>query len=283
MERVLSFFKSRWTKLGFSLLSPLYGGFCIWLAWLTFTHFLVPTNPVSLFSLYLFINVVFGGLMIYTRRQILTRIVACVLHPCVMVMLVFAFGNWYLLIPPFVVATIVFFASGSGETLKIVLGTLYLLAIVVEILAYLVMQSLTIELPIDMMELDMNLRQPDYAYSPDGRYRLVKYIDDPDKDKRKVKYYVEPAYEDIELPFLECEMFAGCEKILTSPLDANAQVRWVDNTRIYCDGVIKYVSLETDETDSDGNRSTSSDETSRAATTTRRTSATTVPEAESDG
>lgn len=235
MDKVLSFFGNRWTKLGFSFLSLGYGAFLIFLAWLTFSHYLVAANPASLFSLYLFINVFFGVIMFYTRKQVLTQIVACLLHPCILVTLIFAFGNWALIIPPFIVATVVFFAANSSEVLKTVLGTIYLILFVLGILGYLTLQTFTIKL----FTVDLNLRSPDYLYSPDKTYRVVKYIDDENKENRMVSYYVEPANEDLHLWFLDCEKFYGAVKVHAARYQNQPQIKWLNETKLLVDGKVK--------------------------------------------
>lgn len=235
MDKVLSFFKNRWTKLGFSLLSIGYGAFLVFLAWLTFSHYLVPTNPASLFTLYLFINVIFGIIMIYTRRQVITQIIACFLHPCILVTLIFAFGNWYLLVPPFIISTVVFFAAASSETLKTVLGTIYLIFFVIGVLGYLTLQTFTIKI----FEVDLNLRSSDYLYSPDKNYRVVKYIDSESKENRMIVYYVEPANEDLHLWFLDCEMFYSGVKIHATRYENQPDVKWLSDNKLLIDGKVK--------------------------------------------
>jgi len=242
MEHVLNFFKNKWTKLGFSVLSIGYGAFMIWLAWLTFSFHLVPTNPVSLFALYSLINILFGVVMVYTRRQVATQIVACLLHPCILVMLFMVFGNWFLLIPPFVVSTIVFFSSRSAEALKTILGTIYLILFIVAALAYMTLQRFGILASV--FPVDLTLRNPDYAYSANNTYRLVTYTDPETKDDRNIKFYIESVGDDIKLPFLECERYINGVHVLTQRLANNPRVYWLDDTKLYIDGKVRDVSVE---------------------------------------
>ncbi|MCL2076790.1 MAG: hypothetical protein FWH08_00075 [Oscillospiraceae bacterium] len=242
MDHVIAFFKNKWTRLGFSALSLGYGFFMIWLAWLSFSFFLVPTNPVSLFSLYLLINVLFGIVMIYTRKEIATQITACLLHPCILVMLVFAFGNWFLLVPVFVVSTVVFFAAGSPESLKTVLGTIYLILFVIVTLGYLTMQIFSIGIP-TLVDLDLRCPQEDYLYSTEGTYRLVMYIDRENKENRTVSYFVEFTADDIKLPFLEGERHSNSRRILQQRLSNKTEVEWLSDSQLLIDGRVKDVSV----------------------------------------
>jgi hypothetical protein len=230
LNKIASFFKNKWTKIGFSALSLGYFFFMLWLAWLTFTFHLVPTNPVSLFSLYLLINVLFGTVMIYTRKQVATQITACLLHPCILVMLVFAFGDLYLLVPVFAVATIVFFASGTPESLKTILGTVYLILFVLTILGYLTLQIFAITS--NFFPVNLELRSDTYIYSKDESYRLVMYIDKEDKEHRTITYHAEFTGDDIQLPFLNGERYAGSTRILQQRLPRDFEIEVVSDNML---------------------------------------------------
>jgi hypothetical protein len=233
MSYVIAFFRNKWTKIGFSALSLGYGFFVIWLAWLVYSFHLVPTNPVSLFSLYLMINVLFGTVMVYTRKEIATQVVACMLHPCILVMLVFAFGNWWLLVPVFIISSVVFFAAGSPESLKTILGTIYLILFVLTVLGYMTLQIFSINI---IHATNIELRSPDYLYSTNSTYRLVKYIDKENVQNRNVNYFIEFAAGDIKLPFLEGERQAGSILILSQGYERNPHVEWISDTEVFADG-----------------------------------------------
>jgi hypothetical protein len=233
LNAVLSFFKNKWTRIGFSALSLGYGFFMLWLAWLTFSFHLVPTNPVSLFSLYLLINVVFGVTMIYTRKEIATQITACLLHPCILVMLVFAFGDLHLLVPVFAAATIVFFAAGTPESLKTILGTVYLILFVLTVLAYLTLQIFGITSAVFM---NMELRSDIYIYSTDESYRLVMYIDEENKENRTVAFRAEFTEDDISLPFLSGERYMGSVEIQRKRLPRDFEIEVVSDNVLVING-----------------------------------------------
>jgi len=230
MNAVFSFFKNKWTKIGFSTLSLGYGFFMLWLAWLTFSFYLVPTNPVSLFALYLLINVLFGAAMIYTRKEIATQITVCLLHPCILIMLVFAFGEWYLLAPVFVVATIVFFASGTPESLKTILGTIYLILFVLVVLGYLTLQTFAIMS--NIFPVNLELRSDVYIYSKDDSYRLVMYIDNENKENRTVEFRAEFTGDDMSLPFLNCERYGNSTEILRQRLPRDFEIERISDNKL---------------------------------------------------
>lgn len=238
MEKVLEILKNKWFKLGVSAISIGYAIFCGYISWLVLAFYLKPTNNISVFALYLFINFLFGAEMFYTRKSPVTRIVSVIVPFEVFFMWIAGFGQWFVLIPPLVVCMFAFFASDNGETLKTVLGTIFLLLFVVGSLAYMTFLSFNISLNYVLTdeEMDMSLRQEDsYLVSTDGTYRLVEYVEKT-QDRTTRKYYVELASEDVHLPFIDCYRVLGCKKVLVSVYKESANPRWISDTELYIDG-----------------------------------------------
>jgi hypothetical protein len=162
-------------------------------------------------------------------------------------MLVFAFGNWFLLVPVFAISTVVFFAAGSPESLKTVLGTIYLILFVLTTLGYLTLQIFGITS--NFFEVNLDLRSPrdDYLYSPNKTYRLVTYIDKENVENRTISFFVEFTGDDITLPFLEGERHRNSRKILTQRLASRTHVEWLDDSKLFIDGKVKDVSVDASE------------------------------------
>jgi len=245
LNKIFLFFGNKWTKLGFSLLSLGYGAFLGLVAWLTYAYYFNYRNPAALFFMYVFINVLAAIIMIYTRRQVITQIVALFMHPCILVMLVFGFGNWYLIIPPFVAATVIFFASGANETLKVILGTVYMIIFVLAVIGYLTIQKLAIQIP---GKMDFSARQypevaVDYKKKGDApaKYRLVMYVEPENKPNRVAAYYVERAELDREYWFVKCERVAGCEKVASIRLSVNPVIKWEAENVLMINGDYKEI------------------------------------------
>lgn len=78
MEKVISFLTNKWFKFGVSFLSIAYPVFLGFVAWLFMGYYLEPTHQGALVTLYIFINLIFFGIMLFTRKQIVTRIVAII-------------------------------------------------------------------------------------------------------------------------------------------------------------------------------------------------------------
>jgi hypothetical protein len=226
MDKLVAFFKNAWFRRGVALVCCGYTGILIWTAWLSFAYYFEFENATSLFVLYLFVNFAALGLMILTRKQVITMINAMILPPIVFAIVIFGFGNWYMILPPLVVVTVMFFVNASNETLKTVLGTLYLLIYVIGVVAYIAINLFMGK--ITFTGVDLSLRDTSYEkVSPSGDYRIVRYVDKPG-ERRTASYYVESTEEDIEIPFATCKRVYGSKHIHTASYTgkSNDPVGW---------------------------------------------------------
>lgn len=228
MDSLVLLFKNVWLKRGVALLCWGYTGILVWVAWLNFAYFLEFENTTSLFVLYVFVNIAALGLMIYTRRQVITQVNVLILPPIVFVTFLLAFGNWYMILPPLCVFVAMFFICTANETLKTVLGTMYLLMYVIGGAAY-----ITITLLMGQMTpagVDLNLRDRNYeVMSSDEHYRIVRYVDKPTGERRTASYYVEDVTEDIKIPFGTAKKVLGSGWVVTTKYTSrtDSPVSWV--------------------------------------------------------
>lgn len=268
MEKVINVINNIWFRRGVSVLSIGYIFFLSWVAWIAVAYKQTATNGTSLFALYLLINLAFGGIMFFTRKQIATQIVATLAPIVPVAILVFAFGQWFMIVPPLVVCGIVFFASGASETLKTVLGTIYFIMIVLAIIGYLTLEMFLGNISFTTVNLDE--RSDDYLYSEDKKYRIVYYLDDESKERRTISYYIEKADEDMHLWFLDCEKVLGCKRVLTTLyVEGENHIKWKDNKTLIVDGKEQEVDFsEPVETSTTENTSTSPTSITKAKTTT---------------
>ncbi len=248
MEKILEFFKNIWLRRAVSVLTLGFPAFLVYVDWLAFAYSLEPTNPVPLFLLYILVNFIFGGILFYARKQIATRFAVCVSPLILFIMLMAAFGQWYLIIPPLAVCVFGFLACGAGETLKTVLGTIYLLMFAVGSLAYMTLLHFNLTpqklLPDEILPggyCDLSQRSTDYDYSENGSYRLVRYIDQKNSDRVTVRYCVEDTSEDIHLWYLNCYRHFQSLNVLTSVRRDEIGYRWISDTELYIDGRIKNI------------------------------------------
>ncbi len=232
MDTLASIFGNVWLKRGMAVLCWGYTGLLVWLAWLNFAYFLEYDNPTSLFVIYVFINVAALGLMIYTRHQVITQINVMIMPPILLVSFILAFGSWYMLLPPICVIVAMFFICRANETLKTVLGTMYLLMFVVGGAAYVAMTLLMGRLTI-FTGVDLTLRDANYEkLSSDEAYRIVRYVDKPNGERRTASYYVEDVSGDVDIPFGKAKKVLGCGWVLTTKYSGREDdpVSWVKTT-----------------------------------------------------
>lgn len=232
MDTLASIFGNVWLKRGMAVLCWGYTGLLVWLAWLNFAYFLEYDNPTSLFVIYVFINVAVLGLMIYTRHQVITQINVMIMPLILLVSFILAFGSWYMLLPPICVIVAMFFICRANETLKTVLGTMYLLMFVVGGAAYVAITLLMGRLTI-FTGVDLTLRDANYEkLSSDEAYRIVRYVDKPNGERRTASYYVEDVSGDVDIPFGKAKKVLGCGWVLTTKYSGREDdpVSWVKTT-----------------------------------------------------
>lgn len=284
MDKLTAFFKNVWFRRSVAALCWGYTAFLIWVAWLCFGYHFEFENPTPLFVLYLFINIVAFGLLIFTRKQVITQVNAYVLPIVAFLILIFGFGKWYITTPPLVVVIAFFFINRSNETLKTVLGTMYLLMYVIGTVGFIAMRMFmgNITFTLDengspsISELDLSLRDPDYEIiSESGDYRVVRYISKTG-DREMVSYYVEDARGDVKIPMGICKKVAGCRHLHTAVFTdkSNNHIRWatqkVDGKTVdvlYVEGILRenpYLikKIESDSSDSSSSSSVKSSSSS---------------------
>lgn len=214
LDNLLKFFKNVWFRRAVALICWIYTGIIIWVAYLSFGYYIEFDNPRPLFVLYLFVNVAAMGLMILSRKQVITQLNAYVLPLAVFVLVILGYGNWYMVIPPMVVMVVLFFANGSNETLKTVIGTMYLLMFVIGIVGYTAAQMFMGRLT--FTDVDLNTRDKSYEkISPSGEYRIVRYLETVG-DRKLQHYYIEKTEDDIKIPMGICKRVYGSYHLNTA-------------------------------------------------------------------
>lgn len=214
MDKLVAFFKNVWFRRAIALISWGYTVFMAWIAWLCFAYYLQFENPTPAFVLYLFVNVCAMGFMILSRKQVITQINSYVLPPIVFLVTFFGFGNWYIIIPPVVVMLVLFFVNTSNETLKTVLGTMYLLLFVIGVAGHIGVVRFIGNF--NFLGPDLTNRDLSYeSLSNSGEYRLVRYLDSS-PDRSTMTYYVEYTGDDKKLPMGVAKKVFGCKRVHTA-------------------------------------------------------------------
>lgn len=236
MDKLTAFLKNVWFRRSIAVLCWGYTAFLIWLSWLCFGFHFEFENPTPLFVLYLFINIAALGLLIFTRKQVITQVNSYVLPIIAFLILIFGFGKWYITTPPIVVAVAFFFINKSNETLKTVVGTMYLLIYVIGTVGFIAMRMFMGDIfftldetgGLAISELDPSRRDPNYEnISKSGDYRVVRYISSSG-DRKTVSYYVEYAGDDVKIPLGICKKVAGCRHLHTAAItnEEYDHIRW---------------------------------------------------------
>ncbi|MBQ8107587.1 MAG: hypothetical protein IJ129_02445 [Ruminococcus sp.] len=215
------FLSNVWVRRVVSVFNLVYFAMITLITFATFMYDLefAESKEKSFFTVYVGASVVFLVLMIFTRNEFITRLVSVTMLFVVFCMLLFNMYDWILIIPPLVVALVMFFVAGTHETVKVVMGTIYLLMYVLGIVAYFVFNMLfggTAELTELNADMDRNsevfklykseypkiceLTEDDHAISPDGKYKIMLY-DVQNSDKGGINIVVVPCNKDIELKF----------------------------------------------------------------------------------
>lgn len=234
MKKILS---NVWLKRCVSVFCIAYAAVIALLAYATFLYDLVFVSgkQSSFFMVLGVTSVIFMVLMIYTRDMMVTRLISVSLLPIVFFLLLFniANQNWILIIPPFIVALVIFFAAGTGETVKVIMGTIYLLLYVLGIVVYVICNMLLGGSSVETT-LDMTLTPESSVYSlykndlvhlsevvaeentisPDGRYRFYM-TDVKNSGAGEIRIYVVPNGQDIKLKFFSLNQ-KGIRKIITN-------------------------------------------------------------------
>ena len=221
MDKLVAFFKNVWFRRAIAVLSWGYTAFMAWIAWLCFAYYFQFENPTPAFVLYLFINVCALGFFILSRKQVITQVNSYILPPIVFLVTFFGFGNWYIVIPPVVVMLVLFFVNTSNETLKTVLGTMYLLLFVIGVAGHIGVVRFIGNF--NYFGPDLSERDTSYeSLSSTGEYRLVRYLKNT-TDRNTMSYYVEFTGDDVTFPMGVAKKVMGCSHIHTAAYTSLSQ------------------------------------------------------------
>jgi len=198
MKKLLT---NKWVKLALSFITGIYAFLIIIMAYSTFMYRLEIDNKMTFSLFYITLNALFFAIMFFTRREIFTSIVSMILLPFVFFILILNFGNWILFIPPFIISAVMFFACRMHETVKTILGTIYLLLYILGLIAFFlikslfggsaVMTKLNPDIPKDstlwgIYSLNKVEEASKNLVSPDGKYRFY-IVDVQDSSSGRVE------------------------------------------------------------------------------------------------
>ena len=95
------FLSNVWVKRAVSVFNVAYFAVITLLTYATFLYDLefAAGREKSFFTVYVVLNVVFMGLMLFSRRELVTEILSILMLPVVFCMILFNMGDWILIVP----------------------------------------------------------------------------------------------------------------------------------------------------------------------------------------
>ena len=143
------------------------------------------------------ITLFFGTIMIYTRKEVVTRVITMLMMPAILPIILFYFGEWVIIIPICTMVIVMFFVCGATEKTKTILGTIFLLFYIFGALGYFLLTTL---FSTDYKEKVIR----SHIISQTGSYRC--YVTDADSNSTLgTRVYVEPNDYDISNDFVTFE------------------------------------------------------------------------------
>lgn len=182
-----------WWKRFLSLIGAGYCALMCWFSYLVVFYEVSIPHKTSLCVAISAVSLVAVAAMLYSRFQILTRLVSIFMLPAILPIVLLCFGEWELIIPIAVTSLLIFFLSGVGETTKTIFGVIFLLLYILGSLAYFMLMSFFTPATQQTILESGN--------SPSGSYRY-EIIQTDDSSGGNIEVHVEPNDRDISLPFL---------------------------------------------------------------------------------
>ena len=218
-----SFFANVWTKRAVSVLSVVYTYFVFRLCYLSIFYNITVHERTSLCLALSGLSLAALIIMLYTRKQIITRICSFLILPMMLPVVLLYFGEWGMIIPIIVVGIVILLLSGAGEGIKTALATMILLGYIFAALGYFMFTSFFVA---STQEEEIGS-----GVSPSGdyRYRIVNTVDSSDGC---TSIYVEPNTADIKNAFATFRL-KNLERAVytTRPSVEKIDVSWETQTR----------------------------------------------------
>lgn len=188
-----AFFSNVWTKRFVSLIAALYTVGVCGLAYFSIFYSIHVDDRLSLCLVVSAVSVIALILMLYTRKQILTRISSFLILTAMIPVVVLYFNEKALLIPIVITGVLILLLSGAGEGTKTVIGTVILLFYIFAALGYFLFTSFFVTTAkTDTIKSDI---------SPSGKYRY-EIVNTEDTSNGSTSVIIAPNYADVVYPFV---------------------------------------------------------------------------------
>ncbi|MBQ6180664.1 MAG: hypothetical protein IJK31_03125 [Ruminococcus sp.] len=223
-----SFFANVWTKRVVALISLFYAFMVCRLCYFSIFYDIHIHARVQQCLTITSVSIVVLLIMLYTRKQIITRIASFLILPAMLPVVLLYFGEWGMIIPIILTGVAILLLSGAGEGAKTALGTITLLLYIFGALGYFLFASFFVTATKQEVIED--------GVSPSGRYRYrVVNTEDSSKDEGpsgSTAVYVEPNYADKKYSFATFTL-KNMERVvhLNRPICEDINIEWKTQSR----------------------------------------------------
>lgn len=217
------FFANIWTKRAVSLISVFYAFIACRVCYFSLFYDIHINSRASLCLALTGVSVLSIVAMLYSRRQILTRIASFIILPAMLPVVLLYFGEWGLIIPIIATGIVILLLSGAGEGVKTAVGTIILLLYIFGALGYFIFSSFFITTVKESVVSS--------GVSPSGRYRY-RIVNTEDTSGGSTAVYVEPNYADKKYKFVTFTL-KNMEHVVsrTRPVSEANDVQWKTQSR----------------------------------------------------
>ncbi len=223
--KMKAFFSNIWTKRVVSVIAALYTVCVCFLCYYSI-YYNINVQAGEALSVCLIasgVSIIALVLMLYTRKQILTKISSFIILPAMLPVVLMYFDHKELLIPVIVVGVFILLLSGAGEGTKTAVGTVILLLYIFGALGYFLFTSFFVT------SAKQNVVQS--GVSPSGLYRY-RVVNTEDSSNGSTAIYIEPNYADVKYPFVTFTL-KNMERVvcLERPMCENIDLQWSTQNR----------------------------------------------------
>lgn len=220
MEKVLKLLKNNWFKLGVSLLGGAYSVFLCYFVYIAFFYKITYTESVKFAVIYSVFSTLTCLVFIYTRKSAFTKVFCMANVVLFFPALLLGWGNWPLLALAAFVTIFGFFACKMNDTLKTVLGTIFLLVYIVGGIVFFILMNM---LRVDTIDTVISS-----GASPSGDFRYY-VLDVQNNSSGKIAVYVQPNGLDADNGFMALETtIKKLVKQSNKPAEADCEWRGKD-------------------------------------------------------
>ena len=218
-----NFLGNIWTKRVVAVLSLLYALAVCRLCYFSIFYEIHVRDRVSLCLTVTVVSIIALVAMLYTRKQVITRIASFIILPAMLPVVLLYFGEWGMIIPIIITGVTILLLSGAGEGGKTAVGTIVLLMYIFGALGYFVFTSFFVSSDKETLV--------EKGTSPSGRYRYT-VINTEDTSNGSTAVYVEPNYADEDFPFVNFTL-KSMDRVVyrVRPIAEEIDIEWTTQSR----------------------------------------------------